>query len=290
MFIKEHSDIFAVEKMCCILRVSSSGYYKWLSGVKSNRQKKTEALSLLIRQTYDKSGGIYGSPRITQALNQQKHQVCRSYVARLMKRMDLRSKTRTIFKVTTDSKHGYEVAENLLQRDFSTTGLSQKWVSDITYVRTGSGWLYLTTVIDLADRKVIGWAFSNDMTAVNTTIKALKMALLSRQVRQGLIFHSDRGAQYACNEFKECLSKKNIRQSMSRKGDCWDNAVAESFFKTLKTELIYHRRFENRDIARLEIFRYIEGFYHAKRMHSALAYKTPNEMETLLKMKKYLAA
>ena len=163
-------------------------------------------------------------------------------------------------------------------------------MDDITYIQTGSGWVYLTTVIDLADRKVIGWAFSNDMTTTNTTIQALNMAVRNRGTKQGLIFHSDRGLQYACDEFKNLLKKNGIIQSMSRKGNCWDNAVAESFFKTLKTEFIYHRKFENREIARVEIFSYIEGFYHAKRIHSTIGYKTPNEMEALCKSKEKLVA
>jgi len=207
-----------------------------------------------------------------------------------MKKMHLRSKIRKKFKVTTDSGHTHQLAENLLQRDFSADGLSQKWMGDITYIWTGSGWLYLSTVMDLVDRKVVGWSFSNDMTAENTSLKALKMAIGYRGVKPGLIFHSDRGSQYACNEFRSLLKKNNITQSMSRKGDCWDNAVAESFFKTLKSELIYHRKFANRESAKLEVFRYIEGFYHSKRIHSALGYKTPNEMELFYKSNRTLVA
>lgn len=290
MFIQEHSGIFPVERMCSIIRVSSSGFYKWLYRPKSNREKKTEELSELIKQEYEDSHHIYGSPRITVALKKKNHQVSRSYVARLMKKLNLRSKIRKKYKVTTDSGHSYQVAENLLQRDFSAATLSQKWVGDITYIKTASGWVYLTTVIDLADRKVIGWAFSNDMTTTNTTIRALKMAVRNRGTKQGLIFHSDRGVQYACDEFKGLLKKNGIIQSMSRKGNCWDNAVAESFFKTLKTEFIYHRKFENREMARVEIFSYIEGFYHTKRTHSTIGYKTPNEMEALYKSKEKFVA
>lgn len=290
MFMKEHMAIFPVEKMSNILSLSSSGFYKWLSRVQSNREHKTQSLSVLITEVYEKSRGIYGSPRIAQELKRRNQPISRSYVARLMKKLGLRSKTRKKFKVTTESKHGYETAQNLLQRDFSATGLSQKWVSDITYIKTGTGWLYLTTVIDLGDRKVIGWSFSKDMTVENTSVSAIKMAVSNRGVRQGLIFHSDRGVQYACHEFKAWLNNKGIRQSMSRKGNCWDNAVAESFFKTLKTELIYHTKFENRERARMEIFRYIEGFYNAERLHSALGYKAPNEMEAFLILNNPLVA
>jgi len=192
--------------------------------------------------------------------------------------------------VTTDSGHGYPVAANLLQRDFSADTLSQKWVGDITYIKTGSGWIYLSTVIDLADRKVVGWAFSNDMTAANTTVKAMKMAIKNRGVKSGLLFHSDRGVQYACDEFRLLLNKSGITQSMSRKGNCWDNAVAESFFKTLKTEFVYHRKFINREVAKLEIFGYIEGFYHTKRTHSSIGYRTANEMELIYKATEKLVA
>lgn len=276
--------------MCTIINVSSSGFYKWLLRSPSNRDRRTEILSSAIRKEHERSHRIYGSPRITVELNKKDHIVSRSYVARLMKKMHLRSKIRKKFKVTTDSGHTHQLAENLLQRDFSADGLSQKWVGDITYIWTGSGWLYLSTVMDLVDRKVVGWSFSNDMTAENTSLKALKMAIGYRGVKPGLIFHSDRGSQYACNEFRSLLKKNNITQSMSSKGDCWDNAVAESFFKTLKSELIYHRKFANRESAKLEVFRYIEGFYHSKRIHSALGYKTPNEMELFYKSNRTLVA
>lgn len=276
--------------MCHSIKVSCSGFYKWLSRPKSNREKKTAELSALIQQEYENSRQIYGSPRITQELKKKNRVVSRSYVARLMKKLNLRSKIRKKYKVTTDSSHSYPVAENLLQRDFSVDALSQKWVGDITYIKTACGWAYLTTVIDLADRKVIGWSFSNDMTASNTTVKALEMAIRKRGVKPGLIFHSDRGIQYACDEFKIVINENSIRQSMSRKGNCWDNSVAESFFKTIKTECIYHHKFIDRESAKLEVFRYIEGFYHTKRIHSAIGYKTPNEMELFYHSKHKLAA
>lgn len=276
--------------MCTILRVSSSGFYKWLNRLSSTRDRKTESLTRLIADAFQASKKIYGSPRITKVLNSKNHKVSRSYVGRIMKRLGIRSKICKKFKITTDSKHKHEVRDNILNRDFSATALSQKWVSDLTYIKTKSGWLYLTTVIDLADRKIIGWAFSNNMTASETTVKALKMAILSRGVKPGLIFHSDRGVQYACDAFKDLLKKNKIIQSMSRKGNCWDNSVAESFFKTLKTEMVYHHKFENREIARLEIFQYIEGFYNDKRIHSAIGDITPNQMEAYLKSIDKIAA
>ncbi len=268
--------------MCNVLGISSSGFYYWLSAPQAKNEKSRLELLEEIRSIYESSHRIYGSPRITAELNRRGRKISRPYVARLMKEMNIRSKIRRKFRVTTDSDHTYLVAENLLQRDFSADALSKKWVGDITYIRVNSGWLYLTTVIDLADRKVIGWSFSEDMSAENTSIAALRMAIKNRGVKEGLIFHSDRGVQYACNPFKLLLEKEGILPSMSRKGDCWDNAVAESFFKTLKCELVYHRKFSNKGMARLEVFRYIEGFYNKERRHSSLGYLTPNEMEKLL--------
>ena len=276
--------------MCTVLRVSSSGFYKWLRRGISAKERKTEELVRLIKHEYQESKQIYGSPRIAKMLNNKNHKVSRSYVARIMNRLNIRSRIRKKFKVTTDSRHSYQVSPNLLNRDFSVTGLSQKWVSDLTYIKTQSGWLYLTTVIDLADRKVIGWAFSNTMTTRETTVRALKMAIKNRGIRSGLIFHSDRGAQYACDEFKGLLQAHNIIQSMSRKANCWDNSIAESFFKTLKTELVYHHKFINREMAKIKIFEYIEGFYNTKRIHSAIGYITPSQMEEYLNKVQKIAA
>lgn len=276
--------------MCIILELSSSSYYTWLNRSISRREIETSKLCTLIIKEFEDSNKIYGSPRITQQLKRQNIQISRSYVARLMKKIGLRSIIRKKYKQTTDSKHSFKIADNLLKRNFTVDGFSQKWVGDITSIKTCTGWLYLTTVIDLADRKVIGWSFSSNMTAQNTTVKALAMAIKTRGVLPGLIFHSDRGVQYACDEFRTLLIKNNIIQSMSKKGDCWDNSVAESFFKTLKTEYIYHRKFINKEIAKLEIFTYIEGFYHAKRTHSSLGYKTPNEVEVWYKEKHKLVA
>lgn len=192
--------------------------------------------------------------------------------------------------MTTDSSHSYGIAGNLLQRDFSADALSQKWVGHITYIHTGKGWLYLTTVIDLADRKVIGWSLSTDMTAKNTSVEAIRMAIRNRGVKDGLIFHSDRGIQYACDEFREVIAENRILQSMSRKANCWDNAIAESFFKTLKAEMVYHTKFMDQQSDKLEIFGYVEGFYNTKRTHSALGYKTPKQIEEMLLEKERLAA
>ncbi|SJN16857.1 Mobile element protein [Sphingobacterium sp. JB170] len=276
--------------MCQILNVSSGCFYRWLVSPEPAGAQRSKILTDKIQKVHRDSGYIYGSPRITAELHKGGNVVSRSYVARLMKKHGIRSKVKKKYKVTTDSSHSYRIAENLLQRDFSADALSQKWVGDITYIHTDKGWLYLTTVIDLADRKVVGWSLSTDMTAENTSVSAMKMALKNRGVRKGLIFHSDRGVQYACDEFKSILSDNDIIQSMSRKANCWDNAVAESFFKSLKAEMVYHRRFIDQKSAKLEVFGYIEGFYNTRRIHSALGYKTPKQVEEMLLKKEKLAA
>lgn len=276
--------------MCKVLNVSSSCFYRWLVFPESPREQRSKALVDKIQKAHRDSKYIYGSPRITTELHRQGEKVSRSYVARLMKKHGIRSKVKKKYRVTTDSSHSYGIAENLLQRDFSADALSQKWVGDITYIHTSKGWLYLTTVIDLADRKVIGWSLSTDMTAKNTSVEAIRMAIRNRGVKDGLIFHSDRGIQYACDEFREVIAENKILQSMSRKANCWDNAVAESFFKTLKAEMVYHRKFMDQQSAKLEIFGYIEGFYNTKRTHSALGYKTPKQIQEMLLEKERLAA
>ncbi len=276
--------------MCKVLSVSSSCFYRWLVAPESPREQRSEALVDKINQAHRDSKYIYGSPRITAELHKKGEKVSRSYVARLMTKHGIRSKVKKKYRVTTDSRHSYGIAENLLKRDFSVDSLSEKWVGDITYIHTSKGWLYLTTVIDLADRKVIGWSLSSDMTATNTSVKAIGMAIRNRGVKHGLIFHSDRGIQYACDEFRKVIVENRIIQSMSRKANCWDNAVAESFFKTLKAEMVYHKKFIDQQSAKLEIFEYIEGFYNTQRAHSALGYKTPKQIEEMLLEKEKMVA
>ena len=225
------------------------------------------------------SKGRYGSPRITSELRSDGVMASRARIAGLMKINGIKSIMKRKYKVTTNSSHLYPVNQNLLLRDFSTTTTGEKWVSDITYIRTCEGWLYLTVVMDLADRKIIGWSMDNSMSAGSTVVEAWKMAIKNRPLDRELIFHSDRGIQYASNEFRRCLEGLPVLQSMSRKGNCWDNAIAESFFKTLKTEMVYHRKFETRAQAKLEIFDYIEVWYNRKRRHSAIEYLTPIQAE-----------
>ncbi|WP_430812982.1 MULTISPECIES: IS3 family transposase, partial [unclassified Carboxylicivirga] len=260
------SSVFPIERMCKVLRVSRSGYYAWLKNKPSVRELENRKLLEDIRQVYRLSKGIYGSPRITKELNVNYVSVSRPRVARLMRKAGIRSITKRKFVTTTHSKHSHPVAENLLKRDFSAKQIGRKWVSDITYIRTKEGWLYLTVIIDLADRKVIGWSTSNSMDTRATIIRAWQMAVTNRPIRKGLIFHSDQGVQYACREFRDIISANGlVTQSMSRRGNCWDNAVAESFFKSLKTEWVYHRNYQTRKQANMSLFEYIETWYNTRR-------------------------
>lgn len=272
--------------MCQVLGVSTSGYYYWLKHPIGAKARKEQELLSQIKQVYRKSNGRYGSPRITVELKEQGVVTSRPRVARLMKKTCIKSIIRQKYRVqTTDSNHGYPIAENHLNRDFSAERLAQKWVSDLTYIKTGEGWLYLTAVLDLADRKVVGWALSDTMEAKATSVAAWQMAIQHRPVNQPLLFHSDRGVQYACQEFREQLKGMPVRQSMSRKGNCWDNAVAESFFKTMKTEMVYHTVFTTRAQAKLAVFEYLEVWYNRERKHSTLGYLTPCQYENFFLQK-----
>lgn len=263
--------------MCKVLLVSRSSYYYWLAQRPSKRASENEAITQLISSLFTASKGRYGSPKITRDLKARGVKVSRPRVARLMKQANLRSVIQKKFVVTTtDSKHTYPVAENHLNRQFNPVKPGQAWVSDLTYIRTGEGWLYLTMIMDLYDRKVIGWALSTSMKATETTIPAWQMALKNRPIERDLIFHSDRGVQYACHAFTKLLKKHPlVVQSMSGKGNCWDNAVAESFFKSLKSELIYQHDFKTRVAAKQATFEYIEIWYNRQRRHSSLGYLSP---------------
>lgn len=251
----------------------------------SKRTIRNNLLWKKIEQIYYQTKGRYGSPRITKELNMQGINASEVLVAKLMRQNGLRSIVKMRYKATTDSAHKYPVVKNILNREFTVKSENTVWVSDITFIATMQGWLYLTTIIDLSDRKVIGWAMSETMKSKDTTISAFKMAQFHRPVQphQRLIFHSDRGVQYACDEFVSELNRhKNIIRSMSRKGNCWDNAVSESFFKTLKTELVYHRKYETKQQAQLSIFQYIEAFYNITRRHSKLNNLTILEYQQLI--------
>ena len=267
--------------MCKVLKVSSSGYYYWRKHPVGARQLEQTQLLDDIRRVHTQSQYRYGSPRIADELRERGVKASRNRVARLMHKAAIRSIMYKKYRVqTTDSSHDYPVAKNLLNREFRADKPGQKWVSDITYIPTREGWLYLTTVLDLADRKVIGWALSDNLKAVDTSVAAWRMALNNRRIEGELLFHSDRGVQYACTEFRAHLKGLPVVQSMSRKGNCWDNAVAESFFKTFKSELVNHADFPTRTVARLATFEYIEGWYNRRRRHSSLKYQTPAQQES----------
>jgi len=268
--------------MCQVLKVSSSAYYKWTKGIVSKRQARRENLAIKIHKIYEDKKGRYGSPRICKELNMQGTKVSKVLVSKIMKDEGLQSIVKKKFVATTDSKHSYPVAENLLDRNFLVEQCNKVWVSDITYIRTLQGWLYLTVVIDLYRRKAIGWAVGETLKTSDTTLPALEMAIQNSPIKnKKLIFHSDRGVQYACDDFRTFLKEYDITQSMSRKGDCWDNAVAESFFKTLKVELVYQQKYQTKQQAALSIFEYIEIFYNIKRRHKVLNNLTIFEHEQL---------
>lgn len=267
------------------MKVSQSGFYQWEKREPSAREKYNGYLLQQIDQVYHRSKRRYGSPRITKELNMHGIRTSQPRVAKLMRKANIRSIIKKKYKVTTDSSHNYPVVKNKLNQQFKVERMNQVWVSDLTYVETGEGWLYVTTVIDLFDRKVIGWALSRTMRAAQTSIAAFKMASLNRPIneKQPLIFHSDRGIQYACEEFVFEIGKySSIERSMSRKGNCWDNAVAESFFKTLKVEHVYQNKFETRNEAELSIFEYIEVWYNQNRRHKHLNNLTIREFHQLI--------
>lgn len=284
--MKDYQREFPVEKMCKVFKVSRSGFYEWRNYVPSQRDCENRSLLFEIQRIHEQVKASYGSPRMTDELKARGFSASRPRVARLMRQNRIRAVHKKKFVITTDSSHKYPVVENKLDRKFTAQGRGEVWVSDITYIKTGQGWLYLTTVLDLYDRKVVGWSQSRDMSAVNTTVKAWQMAIINRPPSKKLLFHSDRGIQYACSEFTNLLeSYSSVERSMSRKGNCWDNAVAESFFKTLKVEFIYQNRFSTYQEASLAIFEWIETWYNRNRRHSALGNLTISEFEKLTALK-----
>jgi putative transposase len=281
-FIRDHRPEVPVQILCDILNVSRSGFYAWRRRPPSRRQQRRQELLARIRQAHRDSRQTYGSPRICRQLQVQQVRCCRNTVAKLMKDHGIQAKTRRGFRVqTTDSKHDLPVAPNHLDQQFDQAHLDRVWVSDITYVPTDEGWLYLAAVLDLCSRRIVGWSMAEHREA-SLVIEAMEMALARRSPRPGLLVHSDRGVQYACDEFQGLLGRHGLTGSMSRKGNCYDNAVQESFFGTLKTELIHHEHYATRDQARASIFEYIEAFYNRCRMHSSLGYQSPEAFEASL--------
>jgi len=280
-FIQENRSSFPVMKMCRSFSISPSGFYRWQKRPCSARQDENNRMRQRIRELYAEHNGMAGSPMITGDLRSEPEfaTVSKNRVARHMKDMGLRCKTTKKFVVTTDSKHNEPVAPNLLNREFSVSSPNTAWVSDITYVKVGPKWQYLTVFIDLFSRIVVGWDLSESLDR-HSMIRAFHKALWRRRPSGGLLVHSDRGVQYASSDFRKLLKEKKFVQSMSRKGNCWDNAVAESFFHTLKTQLIYHRRFQNKDEMEQALFNYIEIYYNRRRRHSTNGYQSPAMYES----------
>jgi putative transposase len=278
-FIRDHSDEFHVENACRVLRVSPSGYHAWLRRGPSEREIDDARLVDKIKGIYDASNGVYGVRRIHRQLIADGEKCSVNRVARLMRMCGIKARRRRKFRATTDSKHNLPVAQNLLDREFFSAGPNQAWVSDITYVWTSEGWLYLAVILDLHSRMVVGWSMSERLDR-GLVLDALSMAVGRRNPGPGLIHHSDRGSQYASNDYQTALKGYQMLCSMSRKGDCWDNAVAESFFSTLKTERVHHRLYKSRAEARRDIFEYIEVFYNRLRLHSTLGYVSPAQFES----------
>jgi transposase InsO family protein len=277
-FIEAQKAHFPVEFMCEQLEVSRSGFYAWRERPQSARQQQEQQLAEEVAQVHQESRGTYGSPRVHAEMRARGRKVSRKRVARLMKQQKLQARKKRRAVRTTDSNHRQPVAANVLERNFSPDKPNSTWATDITYVWTGEGWLYLAVVLDLFSRMVVGWSMSEHIDTP-LVIGALEMALEGRQPPEGLLHHSDRGSQYASAEYQRALASRGIQCSMSRKGNCWDNAVAESFFSTLKLELVYLTYFSTRHQARLEIFEYLEVFYNRRRRHSSLGYLSPWEYE-----------
>jgi transposase InsO family protein len=269
--------VYPVKVLCEALEVTRSGYYAWLRRGKSSWERANDELSEKIVEIHKESRGTYGCPRIQVELRHQGFRVSRKRVGRLMRMKGIKVRKRRAWAPkTTDSAHALPVAPNLLDREFEQTAPNQAWVGDITYVRTDEGWLYLATLLDLYSRKVVGWSMSDRIDRI-LALNALEMAVLNRKPGAGLIHHTDRGSQYASHDYRKALEGHGMVASMSRKGNCWDNAVAESFFSTLKAEV--SGGYRTREEARRAIFEYIEVFYNRKRRHSSIGYLTPNEFE-----------
>ncbi len=280
-FIHAEKAVFPVLVLCEVLGVSTSGYYAWIRRPRSRRAAEDARLGAAIAASHARSRRTYGRPRILADLRAQGERVSGKRVARLMRQRGLASIRRPRFTATTDSQHKQPVAPNLLQRAFKVKAMNTVWVGDVTYIWTWAGWLYLAAVIDLASRRVVGWATSENNDRV-LALKALDVAVRCRRPRRGLVHHTDRGSPYASRQYRTALKRIGAVASMSRTGDCWDNAVAESFFGTLRAELLDHERYETRAAAEAAVRGYIEGFYNPTRRHSSIGYLSPMEFELRL--------
>lgn len=278
-FIRDHANVYPASLLCRVLHVSRSGYYRWFLAPVGKRELRREELGRSIARVHQVSRGVYGSPRVCEALRQEGERVCLNTVAKAMKSLGISARRHRRWRAsTTDSKHSHPVAMNVLDRNFKSKAPDQVWLTDITYIPTGEGWLYLAGVMDLCTRRIVGWSMAEHLRG-ELACDALKMALAARRPGPGLVHHSDGGVQYACEAYRELLSLNGITASMSRTGDCYDNAPVESFWGTLKTELVHHEQFTTRDEARAAIFEYIECFYNRTRLHSSLGYVSPAQFE-----------
>jgi putative transposase len=278
-FIEGHLSGFPADVSCEVLDVSRSGCYAWLKRPASARVRRRDELAIKIRTVHEQNRKVYGSPRLCRALQAQGETVCENTVADVMKERQIRAKSKRKFVPrTTDGRHEQPIARNVLDRQFRAKLPDRKWAVDITYIPTGEGWLYLAGVIDLCSRRVVGWSMADHMETTRAS-DALKMAVARRNPGDGLLHHSDRGVQYASEDYRHLLKSRDMRISMSGKGDCWDNAVMESFWATLKSELVHHERYTTHGEARASIFEYIEVFYNRKRLHSSLGYVSPETFE-----------
>jgi transposase InsO family protein len=277
-FIEAQKACIPVAPMCGVLGVSRAGFYAWRSRPAAARTCEDQRLAVEIGSIHSESRKRYGSPRVHAELRGRGKRTGRKRVARLMREQGLRARHKRRFRTTTDSQHDHPIARNVLARQFETMAPNTAWVTDITYVWTLEGWLYLVVILDLFSRRVVGWSMSERITR-QLALDALGMALSRRQPPRGLIHHSDRGSQYASRDYRRMLAAHGIVCSMSRRGNCWDNAVAESFFSSLKLELVYENQWATRSQARTAIFEYVEVFYNQQRRHSSLGYLTPVAFE-----------
>ena len=278
--MRDEANTYSVKLMSKVLKISRSSYYAWLRRPLSKLVKENAYLSERIRTVYNLSKQRYGSPRITAELRDEGFNCGKNRVARLMRKQGITARTKRRFRVTTNSNHKLPVAQNLVDMQFNPEKKNSLWTTDITYIRTGEGWLYLSVMLDLWSRTVISWNADRSMDE-NLVIKTLEKALRDRKPTGELILHSDRGSQYASMKLREILKENNITQSMSSKGNCYDNAPTESFFSTLKRELVYRTSYKTREEAKQSLFEYIEVFYNRQRRHSTLGYLSPMQFEKL---------
>jgi len=274
--VERLSGLYPVRRLCTVLGVSPSGYYARRHRPETRRAREDRQLKRRILSIHTEMKGRYGTPRIERSLRREGMRTSCKRVARLRRELGLRSRIPRKYRVTTDSNHAQLPAPNLLQRDFAASGPDRIWVGDITYLSTTEGWLYLAFLMDTFSRRIVGWSVSRHIDE-SLTLSALKQALATRRPSRGLIHHTDRGSQYCAQNYRDELKKAGLVASMSRKGDCWDNAMAESLIKTVKVELGDH--FSSRRRGRQELFAYLEGFYNTRRLHSGLDYQTPIEVE-----------